>query len=110
MFKVYVALLLEAWICVLLSFKVEVVEGQSTVDYDSVSWDSNLLYMSELVANLFRKGVEKVIASYQQQLSYAPVNSPVSALQCEYRSFNQFLLILFFLICHIDSLHANNDH
>ena len=61
--------------------------GQSTVD-DSETCGSGLP-TSDQVANLIRKGVEKVIASNQQPLRPASVEASkhalVSALVCEYR-------------------------
>jgi len=55
--------------------------GQSTVDDDGETCGSGLL-TSEQVANLIRVGMEKVIASTQQQSKPAS-DTLVSALECE---------------------------
>ena len=62
--------------------------GQSTVDDDGETCGSGLP-TSEQVANLIRVGMEKVIASIQQQSKPASVDTKdalVLALECEYGS------------------------
>ena len=83
MFRVHFAVFLTAMTFVLISFEVE---GQSTIDDQSEICD-NILPTSEQVANLIRHGVEKAIASIQQQSKENPVMTSkqalVSALECE---------------------------
>jgi len=83
MFGIYSAVFLMTLICVLVSLEAE---GQSTIDDDSETCDSNLP-MSEQVANLIRQGVEIVIASTQQPPSPCSLEASkqhlVSALVCE---------------------------
>jgi len=85
MFRVYFAVFLVALTCTLMSFEVE---GQSTTGLDGQSETCGLLYTSEQIADLIRRGVEKVIASNQQQPKDNPVESSkqslISALVCEY--------------------------
>ena len=86
MSREYSGVLLAAVICVLMSTEAS---GQPTTD-DERTCDRGLL-TSEQVANLIRKGVEKVLASNQQQPACTPTSvdalkhALVSALQCEYR-------------------------
>ena len=79
MFRVYFAVFLVA----LMSLKAE---GQSTIDGGSETCD-NSLPTSEQVANLIRHGMEKFIASNQQQLIITPMQTSklalVSALVCK---------------------------
>jgi len=81
MSREYLAVLLAAVICVLMLTEAS---GQPTVDDDGTC-DRGLL-TSEQVANLIRKGVEKVLASNQQRLSpmEPSKHSLVSALVCKY--------------------------
>jgi len=79
--KEYLAVFLVAVICVLMSMEVE---GQSTVD-GSETCSSGCAYTSDQVAQLIRKGVEKVIASKPCD-TCSSKQSLVSALVCEYRS------------------------
>jgi len=77
MLRVYAAVFLVALVCVLLmSFEAE---GQSTIDDGSETCDSSLP-TSQQVANLIRQGVEKVIASNQQQTSPTPVEASKQTL------------------------------
>ena len=82
MIRVYSTVFLLAMTFALMSLEVE---GQSTIDDESETCDSSL-HMSEQVANLIRKGLEKVIVSNQQQPRPDPETSKqalVSALVCE---------------------------
>ena len=64
MSREYIAVLLAAMICVLMS---TVASGQSTVDDDDDETCESDLPTSEQVANLIRKGMQKVLASNPQQ-------------------------------------------
>jgi len=86
MSREYIAVLLAAVICVLMSTEAS---GQPTVDDDGICDRGSLT--SEHVANLIRKGMEKVIASNKQQAACTPTSAEplkqalVSALECEFR-------------------------
>jgi len=80
--KEYSAMFIVAMTCVLMSLEVD---GQSTIDLDDNGSCGSLL-TSEDVANLIQEGVEKVIASKQQEstvLVEASKQSLVSVLMCE---------------------------
>jgi len=85
MFRVHFTVFLVAMSCVLMSLEAE---GQSTIDGASETCDNNLLYTSEQVANLIRRGLDKVIASNPHQHRPAPSDtlkhSLVSAIACKY--------------------------
>jgi len=81
MFRMYFTVfLIAALTFALMSLEVE---GQSTTGLDGESVTCGLLYTSEQVADLIRRGVEKVIASNFQQVEPSK-EARVSALVCEY--------------------------
>ena len=78
----FVVFLVVIWVLILTE-----ANGQSTIDDSETCINS--LPSSDQVAQLIREGVNKVIASYQQQPgSDAPVDelkySLISALKCEF--------------------------
>ena len=88
MSRAYLSVLLAAVICVLMSTEAS---GQPTIDDDGTC--DRGLPTSEQVANLIRKGVEKVVASNPQQPACTPTAihpskyALASALECEYRRY-----------------------